>query len=117
MIPEPKKPKNYIRDQVIIVLLAVIVFFIVIKLIPSPYVIVPAMLLFYQITDGIWFKEYNSKKSEYEERIDAQNAAEKEKARVDSLYSESSSVNENIAKYKQLQREKRAKDKWWQFWI
>ncbi|MDT0581706.1 hypothetical protein [Brumicola blandensis] len=117
MMQEPKKPKNYIRDQVIIVLLAVAVFFIVMKIISSPYAIVPAALLFYQITDGIWFKEYNSKKSEYQERLDREAAADREKARVNSLYSENSKVNENIAKYKQLQQEKRAKAKWWQFWI
>jgi hypothetical protein len=117
MMLEPKKPRHYVRNKVIIVVLAVIVFFILVKLETPSYFIFPAILSFYHIADGICFKEYSSQKSEYEEKIDAQPAAEKEKAIVNSLYSESSLVNENIAKYKQLQREKRAKAKWWQFWI
>jgi Ca2+/Na+ antiporter len=117
MIYEPQKPNNYVRDKVIIVVLTVIVVFTLVMFKAPTYVFVPTMLFFYYFADGIWFKEYNRQKSEFEEQMDTQTAAEKEKARVKSMYSDSSSVNENIAKYKQQQREKRAKAEWWQFWI
>ncbi|WP_395341261.1 hypothetical protein PN836_018815 [Ningiella sp. W23] len=117
MIQKPEKPKNYIRDQFLIAFFVLNVILALFLWQAPHYLFVSIPLVLYFIVDGIWFKNYNAQKREYDEKVSANNAAKREAARVDGLYPKDSSVNENIANYLKQQREKKANKKWWQFWL
>ena len=111
---KPEKPKHYVRDQVIIV---VISFFVMAVLLYFDYqhftVFIPLSVYF--IASGFWFGKYNAKLRDYDNHIARQRSQIREAQRIESM--KGGNVNENIARYNAMLRERRANAKWWQFWI
>ena len=117
MIQAPEKPKNYLRNQFIICLFVCLVIWTLFLITAPSFLYVSVALSFYYLADYLWFKDYNAQKREHQRKVAAYQAAQREAARVDSLYAEKSSVNENIAHYRKQLQENKANKTWWQFWI
>ena len=113
MLQKPEKPKHYVRDQVIIGFIALVIMAVLLYFQTKHFYVVLVPLWFFIITATIWFRKYDAQKVQYQKQIISQNAQTKQSQQS----ATTSSVNENIAKYEKLQIEKRANAKWWQFWV
>ncbi len=109
---KPEKPKNYVRDNIVIVLLGLLVFAGLHWFGFSFFaVLVPIWVGI--ILSNYWFRDYNAKLLQYQQFV----REEKRKADLAKCSEHASNVNENIARYICQQRQKRAQAKWWQFWV
>ena len=110
MSARPAKPKNYHRDQCIIVISACVPVPIIIGL-ELNYLNPIVSIFILAVATEYWFKDYNQQLAMYE------------KALIDARVKEAqvaSRVTENIERYQRKQRKQRERKmqaKSWQFWI
>jgi hypothetical protein len=106
MTKKPEIPKNFYRDYGIIILCSVISggFFYWYEM-DFLFRLVPLVIV--TMVPPFYFRNYYAELSLYK----------RPKVNVQPSQQKPSKVNENIAKYIAMQKERKANAKWWQFWI
>ena len=68
MLQKPEKPKHYVRDQVIIVFIALVFMTMLLYLKTENFYLFWGPLWLFIIVNGIWFRKYHSQKIQYQKQ-------------------------------------------------